>query len=205
MAYFASKFRLAALDQGIDIAGEMDSRAKLCLIEYCSLLLHTLLTEFDVSDGFLMKIYKPGSAPAPASATDESEPVDEHPSDESLGKSPDEVTEVYIVEPLRLTPTVVKFSGTLGSTTRTDLRSSTMAAFAHYVAQATACQYIFADIQGVSSFLRASMRCSIHSMSRLPGSNNVGNTGKLSLTLFDPMTHTVEGFVLRILHESSQT
>ena len=149
MAYFASKFQLAALDQGIDIAGEMDSRADLCFVGHRSLLLRMLLAEFDVSDAFLIKIYKPGSAPAPASATDESELVHERPSNESPDKSPDEVTEVYIVEPMRLTPTVVKFSGTLGSTTRTDLRSATMAAFAHYVAQATACQCIFADIQGV--------------------------------------------------------
>ncbi|KAI1785491.1 kinase-like domain-containing protein [Ganoderma leucocontextum] len=147
MAYFAGKFQSAALDQGIEIG------------------------EFDVSDGFLIKIYKPGSAPAATPAVDESVLVSE-PGTESLDKSPDEVAEVYIVEPLRLTSTVVKFSGTLGTTTRRDLRSLTMAAFAHYVAQETACQYVFADIQG---------------------SNNAGNSGKLSLTLFDPMTHTVEG------------
>ena len=149
MAYFAGKFQLDALDQGIDIAGETDN---LCILACCLLLLQTLLAEFDVSEGFLMKIYKSGPAPppapAPASAADESELVGERPSNESADKSPEEVTGVYMVEPMRLTPTVVKFSGTLGSTTRTDLRSSTMAAFAHYVAQATACQYIFADIQG---------------------------------------------------------
>lgn len=56
---------------------------------------------------------------------------------------------MYLVEPLRLTTTIVKFSGTLGSTTRSDLRSLTVTAYAHYVAQQTACRYIFADIQGM--------------------------------------------------------
>lgn len=142
MAYFASKFKSATLDQGIDVAGEayLYSLAN----AHCS---PTLLAEFDVSDGFLMKIYKP--APAPAPAANENEIVGEQPNGESLDKSHEEVAEVYLVEPMRLTSAVVKFSGTLGSTTRTDLRSSTMAAFAHYVAQETACQCIFADIQGL--------------------------------------------------------
>ena len=60
----------------------------------------------------------------------------------------EEVSEVYLAEPLRLTTTVVKFSGTLGSTTRSDLRSLTVTAYSHYVAEQTACRYIFADIQG---------------------------------------------------------
>ena len=131
-----------------------------------------LRVEFDVSDGFLMKIYKPvpleafaagpgsgsGSSPAPESASslapgsttaaDGSEPASEQPNHESPSKVPEEVAEIYLVEPWRLTSTVVKYSGTLGSTTRTDLRSVTMAAFAHYVARETACQYVFADIQG---------------------------------------------------------
>ena len=54
------------------------------------------------------------------------------------------------MEPMRLTTTVVKFSGTLGTTTRSDLRSLTVTAYAHYVAAQTACRYIFADIQGAS-------------------------------------------------------
>ena len=110
-----------------------------------------ILAEFNVSDGFLMTIYKPRSASVaeePA-ATDENERVSRSPSPHSAEKSSEEAVEVYIVEPMRLTSTVVKFSGTLGSTTRSDLRSLTMAAFAHYVAQETACQYVFADIQGL--------------------------------------------------------
>ena len=62
----------------------------------------------------------------------------------------EEVSGVYLVEPLRLTTTVLKFSGTLGSTTRTDLRSLTVTAYAHYVAEQTACRYIFADLQGMN-------------------------------------------------------
>ena len=97
-----------------------------------------------------MKIYKPGSVSAAEHTTDENESVSESASHESTDKLPEEVSEVYIVEPMRLTSTVVKFSGTLGTSTRSDLRSLTMAAFAHYVAEETACQYLFADIQGSS-------------------------------------------------------
>ena len=63
-------------------------------------------------------------------------------------KESPEVTEVYLVEPRRLVSTIIKFTGTMGSTTRNDLRSLTMTAFAHFIAERTACQYIFADIQG---------------------------------------------------------
>ncbi|KAI1794277.1 hypothetical protein LXA43DRAFT_1091810 [Ganoderma leucocontextum] len=143
MTYFAKKFKSLALEEGINIA------------------------EFDVSDGFLIKIYKP----TPTDAQDMGEQLEEGERCQDSNPSL-EVTEVYLVEPRRLTSNVVKFSGTLGSTTRSDLRSLTMAAFAHFIAEQTACQYIFADIQG---------------------SNNASTDGKLSLTLFDPMTHTVEG------------
>ena len=61
----------------------------------------------------------------------------------------EELSGIYLVEPMRLTTTVVKFSGTLGSTTCSDLRSLTVTAFAHYVAEQTACRYVFVDIQGV--------------------------------------------------------
>ena len=113
------------------------------------------VVDFDVSDGFLMKIYKPAptSSLAPAPTSSESESTGENSSEENQDEPPEEVDEVYLVEPMRLTSSVIKFSGTLGSTTRTDLRSSTMAAFAHYVAQETASQFIFADIQGPYSYL----------------------------------------------------
>nr|VWP02366.1 APH domain-containing protein [Ganoderma boninense] len=142
MAYFAGKFKVLAYDQGVDIA------------------------EFDVSEAFLIKIYKPSAPPTEngSDGGDEEDPPRPEASEEASG--------VYLVEPVRLTTTVVKFSGTLGATTRSDLRSLTVTAYAHYVAEQTACRYIFADIQG---------------------SNNANAGGKLSLTLFDPMTHTAEG------------
>ncbi|PIL33491.1 hypothetical protein GSI_04114 [Ganoderma sinense ZZ0214-1] len=144
MAYFAEKFKAFAYDQGANIA------------------------EFDVSDAFLIKSYKPSTSTVPPV-----EHIDgDHEEDRAHAESIKEVSAVYLVEPLRLTTTVVKFSGTFGSTTRTELRSLTVSAYAHYVAEQTACRYIFADIQG---------------------SNNANASGKLSLTLFDPMTHTVEG------------
>ena len=103
------------------------------------------MSEFDVSEAFLIKSYK--SSP-PVVPTTESADGDHDEGNVDVD-SAEEVSAVYLVEPLRLTTTVVKFSGTLGSTTRTDLRSLTVSAFAHYVAAETACRYIFADIQGV--------------------------------------------------------
>nr|VWO98094.1 Lysyl endopeptidase (EC (Protease IV) (PvdS-regulated endoprotease) [Ganoderma boninense] len=144
MAYFAEKFKALAYDHGVDVA------------------------EFDVSDAFLIKSYKPSSLTVPPT-----EDADREPREGSADVEPtEEISAVYLVEPVRLTTAVVKFTGTLGSTNRNDLRSLTVTAFAHYVAEQTACRYVFADIQG---------------------SNNANANGKLSITLFDPMTHTAEG------------
>lgn len=55
----------------------------------------------------------------------------------------------YLVEPLRATTSVVKFSGTFGASNRSNKLSATMTAFAHFIANKTACQLIFADIQGM--------------------------------------------------------
>jgi len=65
----------------------------------------------------------------------------------------------------------LKFSGTLGAQNRQDKRSATVMAFSHFVIEDTACQYMFADIQG--------------SMDRSTTMHN-----ESVLTLFDPMTHT---------------
>lgn len=54
---------------------------------------------------------------------------------------------IYLIEKLRTT-SVMKFSGTLGSSRGLDQRTSTLSAFAHFVMQSSACQYLFADIQG---------------------------------------------------------
>ena len=150
----------------------------------------TLLIEFDVSDGFLIKLYKTSSPTVPRVGHADGN----HDDDNAPVESIEEVSAVYLVEPLRLTTTVIKFSGTLGSTTRNDLRSLTMNAYAHYVAQETACRYIFADIQGSESpFVRIQI---LTSCPATLGSNNRNASGKLSLTLFDPMSHTFEGYVV---------
>lgn len=101
------------------------------------------LPEFDVSDAFLIKMYKPTGASLTEhvdNGNDDEEPPQDEPAEE--------VSAAYLVKPMRLTTTVVKFSGTLGSTTRSDLQLLTITAYAHYVAEQTACRYIFADIQG---------------------------------------------------------
>ena len=113
-------------------------------VAYTSPMSNTSLPEFDVSEAFLIKSYKLSATPLAENATEGDDNEDCAHDDPT-----EELTGVYLVEPMRLTTTVVKFSGTLGSTTRTDLRSLTITAFAHYVAHETACRYIFADIQGV--------------------------------------------------------
>ncbi|KAJ6567493.1 kinase-like domain-containing protein, partial [Mycena sp. CBHHK59/15] len=75
----------------------------------------------------------------------------------------------YLVEPLRTSSVVTKFTGTLGSSAATDKLTSTVLAFSHFVLETTACLMSFADLQGV--FL--SFLC--------------------SMVLFDPMTHTIGG------------
>lgn len=116
-----------------------------CVELYALLVSQTMLPEFDVSEAFLIKLYKPRSLTVPPI-----ERADRDGEEDSAHVEPtEEVSGVYLVEPLRLTTTVVKFSGTLGSTTRTDLRSLTVIAYSDYVAEQTACRYIFADIQGM--------------------------------------------------------
>lgn len=60
--------------------------------------------------------------------------------------------QVFLVEPRRLSSAVLKYSGTLGVTNRSEKRSATMTAFSHWVIESTACQYMFADIQGMLNF-----------------------------------------------------
>ncbi|KAH7929146.1 hypothetical protein BV22DRAFT_1081458 [Leucogyrophana mollusca] len=69
---------------------------------------------------------------------------------------------------------VLKFSGTIGMRNHIDKRSATIMAFSHFVLENTACEYMFADIQG--SVDRGILR-----------------EQALVLTLFDPMTHTPRG------------
>lgn len=152
----------------------------------------TVLSEFDVSGTFLIKLYKSSSAPPTENASDGDNADDDHAHDDHAHNNPmEEISGIYLVEPMRLTTTVVKFSGTLSLTTCNDLRSLTVTVFAHYVAQETACHYIFTDIQGVSAPFGHIQR--LKRRSPIAGSNNASTNGKLLLTLFDPMTHTVEG------------
>ena len=150
MAYFAQKFKSLSLEEGIDIAGSLCKFPLMRAILLTCRYMHS--AEFDVSEGFLIKIYK--------ATTPQSEGIGEQLEGERQGSDvPLEVADVYLVEPRRLTSTVLKFSGTLGASTRTDLKSLTMAAFAHFIAEQTACQYIFADIQGTFRSSIAHNRC----------------------------------------------
>ncbi|KAJ6449509.1 kinase-like domain-containing protein [Mycena vitilis] len=79
----------------------------------------------------------------------------------------------WLVERKRPT-TVVKFSGTLvHQSHRTDLRSATVSAFAHFVYGYSNNSLVFADLQGTPSRVK----------------------GKDGLVLFDLMTHTIESGV----------
>ncbi|KAJ6544667.1 kinase-like domain-containing protein [Mycena vulgaris] len=84
------------------------------------------------------------------------------------------VDATYLVEPLRTSTAVEKFSGTVGgSDNRANKLSSTMCAFTHFILQATACKQAFTDLQG-------SLHCS------RPGAEQ-------KLVLFDPMSHSLSG------------
>ncbi|KAJ7809964.1 kinase-like domain-containing protein [Mycena olivaceomarginata] len=109
--------------------------------------------EVSFADAFLaVEIKKPSKASGLASIPDEQE--------EGL---------TWIVERKRPT-TVIKFSGTLiHHSHRTDLRSATISAFAHFVYGYSNKSLVFADLQGTPSRIK----------------------GKDGLVLFDLMTHTI--------------
>ena len=56
----------------------------------------------------------------------------------------------YLVEPLCASTSVIKFSGTPGTSHHTDKLASTISAFAHFIAGHTACKTVFANLQGLS-------------------------------------------------------
>jgi hypothetical protein len=109
--------------------------------------LFTKFSEFQVSDGFLIKSYN--TRDANAIPFGEDGPAGD--SEDTQAPSRD-LTSVYLVEPRRASSAVLKFSGTLGAPNRQDKRSATVAAFSHFVVEDTACQYMFADIQGSHFF-----------------------------------------------------
>ncbi|KAG1739728.1 kinase-like domain-containing protein [Suillus lakei] len=85
-----------------------------------------------------------------------------------------EPTLIYLVEPRRVSSAVLKFSGTLGVCNRTDKRSATIMAFSHFVLESSACEYMFADLQGSID-------------------HGILHDTESVLTMFDPMTHTPLG------------
>jgi hypothetical protein len=55
----------------------------------------------------------------------------------------------YLVESLRSSSAVLKFTGTLGASTKTDKKTMTVAAFSHFIMSQTACALSFSDLQGM--------------------------------------------------------
>jgi Alpha-kinase family len=92
------------------------------------ILLHfyllTIVSEFQVSDGFIADI---------------TVTPDSHSAEGNL----------YLVEPLRTSTRVRKFTGTMAQAKPTDKAGVTIAAFTHWVIQDTACKLCFADVQGI--------------------------------------------------------
>ncbi|KAJ7100454.1 kinase-like domain-containing protein, partial [Mycena epipterygia] len=105
----------------------------------------------DVSEGFIILVTKKPTG------DDDEEDVSE--------------PEPYLVEPLRTSSVVTKFTGTFGSTQDKDKVSATILAFSHFVLQQTACRLAMADLQG-----------SYHTANRTR-----------HLVLFDPTAHTIDG------------
>jgi hypothetical protein len=83
-----------------------------------------IISDFQVSDGFIADI---------------TITPDSHTSEGNL----------YLIEPLRSSTRVRKFTGTLAQTRPTDKAGVTIAAFTHWVMQDTACKLCFADVQGM--------------------------------------------------------
>ncbi|KAJ7477359.1 hypothetical protein FB451DRAFT_1454064 [Mycena latifolia] len=104
------------------------------------------LADFEISEGFIILVL----------VSNDPDARDEEP---------------YLVEPLRTSSVVTKFTGTFGSTQDRDKVSATILAFAHFVLQQTACRLAMVDLQG-----------SYHTVNRVR-----------NLVLFDPMTHTIDG------------
>jgi len=93
---------------------------------------------FQVSDGFLIKIYQVLMKDSVREGTPDS-------LDNELNSS---LSAVYLVEPHRISTAVQKFLGTLGISNWPDKLSVTIMAFSHFVIQETACEYMFSDLQG---------------------------------------------------------
>ncbi|KAJ7653488.1 hypothetical protein B0H17DRAFT_957441, partial [Mycena rosella] len=110
----------------------------------------TEVADFEVSPGFLISTIK----------NSDSDDDDDEAAFEPV---------TYLVEPLRSTSVVRKFSGTLGATQDTDKLALTILSFSHFMLDVTACAISMVDLQG-AFFLPGAVR---------------------RLTLFDPMSHTI--------------
>ncbi|KAG1782532.1 kinase-like domain-containing protein [Suillus placidus] len=122
---------------------------------------------FQVSDGFIIKTYSDAGQVVDVEAELQT------PISEDIIPT-HEPTSIYLVEPRRVSSAVLKFSGTLGVRNRTDKRSATIMAFSHFILESSACEYMFADLQGS---IDRGILCDTESV----------------LTMFDPMTHTPLG------------
>jgi hypothetical protein len=141
-------------------------KLQVCPYVECPILLICLqptISDFDVSDGFIIVVDQPDEPNCQTS---------------------------YLVEPRRTSTAVTKFSGTFGATKKADKISATISAFSHFVMGHTACTLTFADIQGHYNILahlflvaKGGRSGSYH---HLPG-------GAQKLMLFDPMTHSLYG------------
>lgn len=121
LALFQEKFTDEARAKSAPVAGMYLPHIKNVLLTY-----YPVLTEFSVSDTFIIIVHKRGN--------------------DVSGK---DLNAAYLVEPLRSTTTVQKFSGTFGSSAHTDKTTATMSAFAHFILADTACSLAFTDLQGV--------------------------------------------------------
>lgn len=90
------------------------------------------------------------------------------PHGSSDGEETEELEEVYLVEPRRSTTRVEKYTGTMDNQEWLNLKSTTINAFAHFVVADSACEYLLADLQGMSGLfvlvrisVRANKPCSI--------------------------------------------
>ncbi|KAJ7264827.1 hypothetical protein C8J57DRAFT_1512195 [Mycena rebaudengoi] len=110
----------------------------------------TDLAAFEVSDAFMILVKKDDEEDVQSGTEDDSDEED-----------------AYLIEPLRTSSIVTKYTGTFGSTRESDKLSATILTFGHYIMHDTACLMAFADLQG--------------------------SRHKRSLVLFDPMMHTVKG------------
>ncbi|KAJ7289625.1 kinase-like domain-containing protein, partial [Mycena rebaudengoi] len=126
----------------------------------------TDLAAFEVSDAFMILVKKDDEEDVQSGTEDDSDEED-----------------AYLIEPLRTSSVVTKYTGTFGSTRESDKLSATILTFGHYIMHDTACLMAFADLQGVCN----------SGLIHLGPEPFSGSRHKKSLVLFDPMTHTVKG------------